>query len=170
MAALRVGIGFDRHRLEPGGRPIVVAGVPLEHALGVVAHSDGDVLLHALTDAILGAIGGTDIGTLFPDDAPENTGRASRDFVLAACEMAARQGWRLVNMDCVVLLERPRLAPLRERIRQNLLALLRPLGATSLDCIGVKGKSGEGVGPVGEQRAIEAQVVVLMQREVHSGG
>lgn len=168
MDDLRVGIGFDRHRLEAGGRPIVVGGVRLEHELGVVAQSDGDVLLHALTDAILGAIGGTDIGTLFPDDAEENAGRASRDFVLAACEISARQGWRLVNLDAVVMLQRPRLAPVRERIRQNLLALLRPLGADSIACIGVKGKSGEGVGPVGEQRAIEAQVVVLLQRRKDS--
>lgn len=170
MHDLRVGLGYDRHRLEPldgeeGVRPLIVGGVPLESDRGVVAHSDGDALLHAITDAILGAAGEEDIGRLFPNDDPRNEGRNSADFVRAAAARAGAQGWRLVNLDCVVLLERPRIGPVRERIRASILAMLEDLHPTGLHAINVKGKSGEGVGEVGLGRLIEAHAVVLLSRD-----
>ncbi len=165
----RIGLGYDRHRLEPlapagRGRPLVVAGMSLEHQRGPVSHSDGDALLHAIADAILGAIAGPDIGTLFPDDDPANEGRPSCDFVEAASSMAAERGWRLANLDAVVLLERPKLAPNRDAIRSNLLSMLGALEPESIDAICVKGKTGEGIGPVGKERLIEAHAVVLLTR------
>ncbi len=165
----RIGLGYDRHRLEPlppagAGRPLLIAGVALGHDRGPVAHSDGDALLHALTDAILGAIGGADIGTLFPDDDPANAGRDSRDFVMAAASMASDKGWKLANLDGVVLLERPKLAPVRDAIRREIFSMLQALRPESIDAISIKGKTGEGIGPVGRGRLIEAHVVVLLSR------
>lgn len=169
MHDLRVGLGYDRHRLEALSagkalRPLVVGGVRLESDRGLVAHSDGDALLHAVTDAILGAIGDEDIGRLFPNDDPRNEGRDSAEFVREAASRAAAGGWRLVNLDCVVLLERPRIGAVRERIRASILGMLEGLRPSGIGTINVKGKSGEGVGEVGQSRLIEAHAVVFLAR------
>lgn len=162
---LRVGLGWDLHRLEPlqptgQGRPLVIGGVPLDHDLGPAGHSDGDALLHALTDALLGAIGGPDIGEVFPDTDPRWEGADSADFVADALGRVHDAGWRVVNTDAVVVLERPKLAPHKRAIRENMARLLD----LPTDRVNVKGKTHERIGPLGEGRAVEAQVVVLIAR------
>lgn len=160
-----IGHGYDLHRLEPrppagNGRALIVGGVVLEFDRGPVAHSDGDVLYHAVVDALLGALCQPDIGQLFPDNAGENAGRDSADFVRAAAERVSGLGWRIGNLDCTVILERPRLSPVKEQIRGNIARLL----GVDVGQVNVKGKSHERVDAVGEGRAIEAHVVVLLER------
>ncbi len=169
----RIGHGYDLHRLEalgPGSRakPLVVGGVLLEIpplvegsvVVGVVAHSDGDVLFHAMTDALLGALGMADIGQLFPDHDPKYAGRASEFFVAEAARLVREGGWEIGNVDATVVLERPRLSPHKETIRAS---VARALGV-EVGVVNVKGKSHEGVDAVGEGRAIEAHAVVLLVR------
>ena len=165
-AAFRVGHGYDLHRLEPVapagcGRPFVLGGVRFDHDRGPVAHSDGDVLMHALTDALLGAIGAPDIGQLFPDTAPENDGRDSRVFLEAAMDRVRRAGWRLVNADMTVICERPKMGARKGEV---VAALSHILGVAAAD-LNLKGKTHERVDAVGEGRAIEAHVVVLLARD-----
>jgi 2-C-methyl-D-erythritol 2,4-cyclodiphosphate synthase len=165
----RIGHGYDLHRLEPIGpgsraRPLIVGGVVLESPAGPVAHSDGDVLYHAVVDALLGALALPDIGQLFPDNAKENDGRDSADFVREAVKQVRMAMYRVVNLDSTVILERPRIGPVKDQIRSNLAALL----GVSVSCINVKGKSHEKVDAVGEGRAIEAHAVVLLERRQDS--
>ena len=120
----RIGHGYDLHRLEPcvpmgNGRPFVLGGIRFEHDRGPVAHSDGDVLMHAVTDAILGAIGAPDIGQLFPDTAPENDGRDSRIFLEEAARRMRAAGWEIGNMDMTVICERPKLGARKQEVVQN---------------------------------------------------
>jgi 2-C-methyl-D-erythritol 2,4-cyclodiphosphate synthase len=161
--SIRIGHGWDRHRLEPltpsgMGRLLVIGGVPVDHDQGPVARSDGDVLLHAVTDALLGALGEADIGQLFPDTDIRNEGRDSAEFVTRAMQLIDEAGWRVGNLDATVVLERPRLATCKDPIRQNLARLL----GVEVSAVNVKGKTGEGVDAVGEGRAIEAHAVVLL--------
>lgn len=164
---LRIGHGFDTHRLEPldaqgpiptRARPLVLGGVPIEHDRGPVAHSDGDALLHAITDAILGAIAGPDIGELFPNDDPANQSRDSADFVRAAAARARDAGLAILNLDCTVILEKPRLSPHKDAIRASVASLL----GVDPSCVGIKGKTGEGVDAVGRGDAVHAHAVVLL--------
>lgn len=162
---IRVGLGYDLHRLEPTppngeGRPLVIGGVRLDHDRGPVARSDGDVLLHAVTDAILGALALPDIGELFPDTDPRHEARDSAEFLAEALRLADEAGYRPVNLDATIVLERPKLAPRKAEIRANLARLL----ALPEDRVNVKGKTHERVDAVGEGRAIEAHAVVLMHR------
>ncbi len=161
----RIGLGYDLHRLEPRSgaaahevKPLVLGGLPIEHDHGPISHSDGDVLLHALTDAILGALGEPDIGTLFPDTAPENAGRASRDFLLEAKRRLEAAGLAIGNIDLTLILERPRISPYKERICENLAGLLE----LERGRINLKGKTHEGVDAVGQGRALEAHAAVLL--------
>lgn len=163
---IRIGHGWDRHRLGPPppageGRRLVIGGVGFGDGPGPIARSDGDVLLHAVTDALLGALGAGDIGQLFPDDDERNEGRDSAQFVAAAVELAREKGWRVGNLDATVVLERPRLGDRRVLIRENLARLL----GVDESAVNVKGKTGEGVDAVGEGRAIEAHAVVLLIRD-----
>jgi 2-C-methyl-D-erythritol 2,4-cyclodiphosphate synthase len=167
---LRIGHGYDLHRLEPlaphgSGKPLVVGGVriPWEgpEPKGPVAHSDGDALLHALTDAILGAGALPDIGQLFPNDDPANTDRDSADILAEAVRLMRGAGWVLGNVDLTVLLQTPKLGPHKPAIRERLGRLLDLPAAR----VNLKGKTGEHVGPVGEGRAIEAHAVVLLVRD-----
>jgi 2-C-methyl-D-erythritol 2,4-cyclodiphosphate synthase len=171
--SFRIGHGYDLHRLEPfptpppaGSRvrPLIVAGVVLESPVGPVAHSDGDVLYHAVVDALLGALAMPDIGQLFPDNAAENDGRNSEDFVREAIKRVFLERYRVVNLDATVILEKPRIGPHKDTMRLNLARLLN----VHPSCINVKGKSHEKVDAVGEGRAIEAHVVVLLERETKS--
>lgn len=167
----RVGLGWDRHRLEPlppagSGRPFILGGVPLEHDLGPVGHSDGDALLHAVTDAILGAVGGPDIGQLFPNDDPRHSGQDSAVFLTEALRLAHQRGWIVGNIDVVVILEKPKIGPVKDRIRANLANLL----GVSVDAVNVKGKTGEQVDATGEGRAIDVHAVVLMARRLGEKG
>jgi 2-C-methyl-D-erythritol 2,4-cyclodiphosphate synthase len=161
----RVGLGWDRHRLEPlepagAGKPMIVGGVQLKHNLGPVGHSDGDALLHAVTDAILGAVGGPDIGQLFPNDDPRNAGQDSAVFLTEAVKRAHELGWMVGNIDVVVILERPKIGPVKESIRANLAKLL----GVNDSAVNIKGKTGEQVDATGEGRAIDVHAVVLMSR------
>ncbi|MCA9292559.1 MAG: 2-C-methyl-D-erythritol 2,4-cyclodiphosphate synthase [Phycisphaerales bacterium] len=157
----RIGHGYDLHRLEfeQGGAGLMVGGVLLAAPVRAMAHSDGDVLLHALTDALLGALGEPDIGQLFPDTDPANKGRESWDFVRAAVERVRARGYAVGNVDGTVVLQSPKLSPLKDAIRECVAGLLD----VRVDQVNIKGKTGEGVGPVGEGKAIEAHVVVLLR-------
>ncbi len=165
IPAFRVGHGYDLHRLEPiaprgPGRPLVLGGVRLEHDRGPVAHSDGDALLHAVTDAVLGALALPDIGQVFPDTDPAHESRDSGEFLRDAVRRAREGGWSVANLDATVILEHPRLAPVKDAIRANLAELLGvPVGR-----VNVKGKTHERVDAVGEGRAVEAHAVVLLTR------
>lgn len=154
----RIGIGHDTHRLSPGG-PLRLGGIDIPHDHSSSGHSDADVLLHAVTDALLGAAGLGDIGELFPDTDPANRGRDSAEMLAEVLVRVAAAGYRVVNVDSIVFAERPKLSPYKEKIRQRLASLL----SIEPDRIGVKAKTGEGLGPVGRQEAIMAQCVVLLE-------
>ncbi|MEX2118197.1 MAG: 2-C-methyl-D-erythritol 2,4-cyclodiphosphate synthase [Pirellulales bacterium] len=156
--AARVGIGHDTHRLQPGG-PLVLGGVVIPHDQGLVGHSDADVLLHALTDALLGAAALGDIGELFPDTDPANLGRDSAEMLALALARVSQAGFRVVNVDTIVFAERPKLSDYKQAIRQRIAQLLR----IDPGRIGIKAKTGESVGPVGRREAIVAQAVVLIE-------
>ncbi len=156
---VRVGLGHDRHRLCPG-RPLILGGVRIEHELGLEGHSDADVLLHAITDALLGALGLGDIGEWFPNTDPQWQGADSVIFLQAATQEIRNRGWKIGNLDCTIHAERPKLSPLKPAIRARLAELL----AIAEDRINVKAKTGERVGPVGRQEAIDADAVVLLTR------
>lgn len=163
MQRVRIGHGYDLHRLEPcapagAGRPFILGGVRFDHPLGPVGHSDGDALLHAVTDAILGAIGAPDIGRLFPDTDPAHDGADSAQFVRAAVDRMRQGGYTIGNLDVTVICERPKLGTRRDPIIANLAGLL----ACDAASINIKGKTHEGVDAVGEGRAVEVHAVVLL--------
>ena len=153
----RVGTGYDLHRLTPD-RPLVLAGVDIPSPLGPVAHSDGDVVCHAITDAILGAAGAGDIGQHFPDTDARWKGAPGLDLLGRAVEVVRERGWRVVNVDVTVILERPKLLPHVPAIRVN---LAKTLGV-SIDAVSVKGKSNEEVDAVGRREAIASHAVALL--------
>ncbi|MFH5802932.1 2-C-methyl-D-erythritol 2,4-cyclodiphosphate synthase [Alienimonas sp. DA493] len=160
----RVGAGHDTHRVVRDSdiaKPLLLGGVEVPAGFHLVGHSDADVLAHAVTDAILGACGAGDIGELFPNDAPENAGRDSADFLREAVQQAADRGWRVGNLDCTVHAERPKLSPFKLTIAARLADLL----GVEPDVVNVKAKSGEAVGPVGRGEAMTADAVVLLVRE-----
>lgn len=138
----------------------MLGGVPVPSQRGPVAHSDGDALLHAVTDAILGALALPDIGQLFPDTDPRHDGADSAVFLVEAVRQATERGWRIGNLDTTVILERPKLAPHKEAIRARLAALL----GVGVGQVNVKGKTHERVDAVGEERAIEVHAVVVLER------
>ena len=158
---LRIGTGFDLHRLEPG-HPLIVAGVELPHDRGCVAHSDGDVALRALTDALLGSVAAGDIGALFPDTDPRWAGAASDQFVRAALERVAAAGYAVGNIDLTVVLERPKLRPHIDRMRDTLADLM----SLPVDAVSVKAKTHERVDAVGRGDAIACHASVLVHHSV----
>jgi 2-C-methyl-D-erythritol 2,4-cyclodiphosphate synthase len=155
----RIGLGEDSHRTQPGG-PLRLGGIDVPHDHSLVGHSDADVLLHAVTDALLGAAGLPDIGRMFPNTDPANRGRDSADFLRLAYQQVQAAGFELVNLDCVVAAERPKLSPHNYAIRQRIAEIL----GVSPTRIGLKAKTGEGVGPVGCGESIEARCVALVTR------
>ncbi len=160
---LRIGLGHDTHRLGPGG-PLRVGGVSIPHDRHAIGHSDADVLLHAITDALLGAANAGDIGQLFPNDDPANHQRDSRELLAIAWGPLAAAGWRVQNLDCVVFAQQPKLAAHWPEIRQEIAAVLsHPDAPISVDQIGLKAKTGEHVGHIGRQEAIAAQCVALVR-------
>ncbi len=156
---MRVGIGHDTHRLAEG-RPLILGGVRLEHPRGLVGHSDADVVLHALTDALLGAAGLGDIGDAYPDTDPAWRGADSAQFLRETLARLNRGGWRVVNVDVIVFAQEPKLGPVKAALRDNLAHLL---GVAPAD-VNVKAKTGEKVGHIGRAEAIACQVVVLIDR------
>lgn len=155
----RIGLGEDRHRLdEPGTGPLRLGGVDVPHERGLVGHSDADVLLHAITDALLGAVGLPDIGEFFPNDDEANLGRNSAEFLRVAMGEVRAAGYELANLDCVVSAQHPKLSPYKDAIRHAIAGVL----GVSVGQIGLKAKTGEHVGPVGREEAIDARCVALV--------
>lgn len=153
----RIGLGIDVHRLEPGRR-CVLAGVACDSPSGPVGHSDGDAVLHAACDAVLGAAGLDDLGTLFSDRDPQNAGRDSADFCRAVLALVAARGLAVWSLDVVVETETPKLKPLRPAMR----ARLAELFGLAADRVNVKGKTGERVDAIGRGEALRATVVALL--------
>ncbi|AEF86220.1 2-C-methyl-D-erythritol 2,4-cyclodiphosphate synthase [Treponema primitia ZAS-2] len=156
---LRIGVGKDLHKLV-AGRRFLLGGVELPSDLGELGHSDGDVLAHAVIDALLGASALGDIGELFPPSETKWKDADSIALLQAAWELVRGAGWQLVNLDCVVSAERQKVLPWREQIRES---LAKALGV-SAELVFVKGKTGEGLGPIGEGLAVEALAVCLLER------
>ena len=159
MSEIRTGLGWDVHRLT-AGRPLILGGVTIASEFGLDGHSDADVLAHAITDALLGAAALGDIGMHFPDHDPRWKGADSMVFLGRALQLAAERGYRIVNLDSTVILERPKLKDYRTAIRQRIAGVL----GLDLDRVSVKFKTAEKVGPVGEGRSAEAQAVVTLER------
>ena len=159
MPEYRVGTGFDAHALEEGV-PLVLGGVRIDHPRGLAGHSDGDVLAHALTDALLGAAGLEDIGALFPSGDPALAGADSLDLLAQAWERVRADGWQLANADVVLIGEQPRLAPHREEMRQRLAAALGVAAAL----VAVRATTTDGLGFAGRGEGLAAQAVALLVR------
>ncbi|MBQ9631077.1 MAG: 2-C-methyl-D-erythritol 2,4-cyclodiphosphate synthase, partial [Treponema sp.] len=155
----RVGLGYDLHRLEEN-RKLILGGITLPSKKGEVAHSDGDVLLHAITDAILGAVAISDIGELFPDTCQKWKDASSKDLLKTAWQKVNEQGWKILNIDCVIKLEEPKFIPYREKVRESIAKILK----IDTDQIFVKAKTGEKLGSVGNGLAVEVWCTCLLAR------
>ena len=157
MATGRVGLGYDLHRFEDGG-PLRLGGVLIPHDRGLVGHSDADAVCHAVTDAILGAAAAGDIGRHFPDTDPRWKGASSIALLRSAAGLVRARGFVVVNVDVVVVTEHPRIAPHVDRMREAL------AGAVGVEpsAVGIKGKTGEGVGPTGRGEALEVHAVAML--------
>jgi 2-C-methyl-D-erythritol 2,4-cyclodiphosphate synthase len=161
VSNLRIGLGEDSHRTSEGG-PLRIGGIDVPHTRRLLGHSDADVLLHAVTDALLGAAGLPDIGQLFPNTEEANRHRDSADMLRVAYERVVAAGYRLVNLDAVVHAQRPKLSPHKAAIAARIAAIL----GVEPTRVNVKAKTGEGVGPVGHEELIEARCVALLERAV----
>jgi 2-C-methyl-D-erythritol 2,4-cyclodiphosphate synthase len=159
LSEIRTGLGWDVHRLVPG-RPLILGGVTIPSDLGLEGHSDADILAHAVTDAILGALALGDIGMHFPDTDPRWKGCDSLVFLRHANELADARGYRVVNVDSTIILERPKLKDFRDAIRAKLAATL----GLEPERVSVKFKTAETLGPVGERKSAESQAVVTLSR------
>jgi 2-C-methyl-D-erythritol 2,4-cyclodiphosphate synthase len=155
----RIGQGFDIHPLVPGRR-LVLGGVEIASERGLAGHSDADAALHALTDALLGAIGAGDIGRHYPDADAAHENRASTEFVRETVRRVHALGYRVANADVTILAEEPRLAPYLDRMRDTIAALLE----VAADAANVKATRGEGLGAIGRAEGIAAQAIVLLER------
>lgn len=157
----RIGFGNDVHRLETGGK-LILGGVEIESALGAVGHSDADALAHAVTDALLGALALGDIGAYFSDKDNQWKHADSFLFLRYALGLVKEKGYKIANLDSVINLEKPKLRPHIEKMRENLAVALE----IESDCVSVKAKTGEAVDAVGENRAIKTEAVVLLEKVV----
>ncbi|MEJ6541086.1 MAG: 2-C-methyl-D-erythritol 2,4-cyclodiphosphate synthase [Halioglobus sp.] len=155
---MRIGHGYDVHGFG-GGNTLVLGGVHIAHDRGLEAHSDGDVLIHAICDALLGAMGQGDIGQHFPDTDPANAGIDSRLLLGRVMQLVHQSGWVLGNLDATIIAESPRMAPHIQRMRENLVADM----AASLGQVNVKATTTEGLGFTGRKEGIAAHAVVLLQ-------
>jgi len=160
MLPLRTGQGWDRHRLQEG-RPLILGGVEIPWEKGLLGHSDADVLLHAVIDALLGAAALGDIGSHFPDTDEAYHGADSRKLLQHTCRLLDAAGWQIVNIDSTVIAQRPKLAGYIPQMRETMAQLL----GLPVDCVSVKAKTAEGLGCVGEGLAMDAQAAVLLQRK-----
>jgi 2-C-methyl-D-erythritol 2,4-cyclodiphosphate synthase len=154
----RIGFGSDIHRLVEG-RPLMLGGVLIESDLGADGHSDADVLLHAVTDALLGALALGDIGTHFPNSIEHWRNAESSVFLRHAVNLVKEKGYTLSNLDATVHLESPKIQPYVETIRRSFATVLE----VNVDCVSLKAKTGEGVGSIGERRAVRADAIVLVE-------
>jgi 2-C-methyl-D-erythritol 2,4-cyclodiphosphate synthase/2-C-methyl-D-erythritol 4-phosphate cytidylyltransferase/2-C-methyl-D-erythritol 2,4-cyclodiphosphate synthase len=157
---IRTGLGYDIHRLKKG-RPFLLAGIEIPFSKGEEGHSDGDALAHAVCDAILGASCLGDIGELFPPSDPAWKDADSMELLRKAFARVKQAGWRIVNLDCVVLCEKPKVLPFREQLRGSLAAALE----VAQDRVFVKGKTAEGLGAAGKGRAVEVFAQCLLEKD-----
>ena len=158
LGGMRIGIGHDTHRLQPGG-PLRLGGIDIPHDREMFGYSDADVLLHAITDALLGAAALGDIGQMFPDTDPINRNRDSAEMLRTARDDVKAVGLRICNIDCIVFAQRPKLLPHKQIIRERLADIL----GIDPERVGLQAKTGDLVGPVGREEAISAQCVVLLE-------
>ncbi len=156
---MRIGIGYDIHRLVEG-RKLILGGVQIPCEKGLLGHSDADALIHAVMDAILGALALGDIGKHFPDTDPTYRGISSVKLLEQVCRLMEQQGYRLGNLDAIIFAEKPKMAPHREQMRLNLAQALK----ADLSAVSVKAGTNEGCDAVGRGEAIACQAVVLLQK------
>lgn len=156
---IRVGYGYDVHRLVEG-RDLWLGGVHIEHTLGLLGHSDADVLIHAICDALLGAANLRDIGYHFPDTAPEYKGADSKVLLSRTVDLLAQHGYRVGNVDCTVCVERPKINPHIDAMK----AVLAPLLRVDLDAVSIKATTSERMGFVGREEGMAAHAVALIER------
>lgn len=159
MTAVRIGYGYDVHALVPG-RPLVLGGVSVPHETGLAGHSDADVLLHAIMDALLGAAALGDIGLLFPDTDEAYLGISSMVLLREVGKRIAEAGYGIVNLDATVVAQAPRLSPYREQMRQNVASALN----LSVDQVSIKATTEEHLGFTGRREGISAHAVALIER------
>jgi 2-C-methyl-D-erythritol 2,4-cyclodiphosphate synthase len=160
VTVIHVGSGHDTHRLAEG-RPLILGGVAVRHDKGLVGHSDADAVLHAVTDALLGAAGLGDIGDAYPDTDPRWKDADSRLFLTESLAQLNQMGWKPVNIDVTIFAQEPKLGPVKAAIRDSLAHLL----GLPADCVNVKAKTGEKVGHIGRGEAIGCHAVVLISRD-----
>jgi 2-C-methyl-D-erythritol 2,4-cyclodiphosphate synthase len=163
-ADYRVGIGTDIHRMAEGRR-LMLGGVYIPYPAGLLGHSDGDVVLHAIVDALLGAAGMGDIGTLFPDTDPQWKDADSKLFLYSVKEQLDKKQWEVVNVDVTIHAEAPKLGPLKGQIRRCIAGLLD----IDFASVNVKGKTNEGLGEIGTGEAMAATAVALVRKKPHRG-
>lgn len=156
---LRIGNGYDIHQLADG-LTLTLGGLAIPHTKGCVAHSDGDVLIHALCDALLGALALGDIGHLFPDTSDEFKGIDSKILLSRVMAIVREKGWKVVNADMTLLLQRPKIAPYVIRMRET----LAPMLGVGVDCVSIKATTTEKLGPIGREEGVSAYAVVLLAR------
>ncbi|MDR7922653.1 MULTISPECIES: 2-C-methyl-D-erythritol 2,4-cyclodiphosphate synthase [unclassified Thermosynechococcus] len=157
---IRIGNGYDIHQLVPE-RPLILGGIKLEHTLGLLGHSDADVLTHAIMDALLGALSLGDIGHYFPPSDPKWAGADSQVLLAKVAALIAERGWQVGNIDAVVVAERPKLKPYLDQMRDRLATTL----GIDRDQISIKATTNEKLGPVGREEGIAAYAVALLQSE-----
>ncbi len=157
---MRIGLGYDVHAFAKGRR-LVLGGVEIPHELGLLGHSDADVLAHALADAVLGALREGDIGQHFPDTDAAYRDADSLALLAQVGRLATDGGWRIADADCVLVLERPKIAGYREQMRVNLAGAL----GIAVENVGVKATTTEGLGFAGREEGVAAQAVVLLERD-----
>lgn len=156
--SFRIGQGYDIHRLVPG-RALILGGVRIDYEMGLLGHSDADALLHAITDALLGAAGLGDIGRHFPDTDPAYKDADSRVLLSEAVSLVVKAGWAIVNVDATVIAQAPKLAPHMDRIRESVAQAI----GIDLQRVNIKAKTNEGCDAVGQKQAIEVQAIALLE-------
>lgn len=157
---LRIGNGYDIHKLV-SDRPLILGGINIPHELGLLGHSDADVLTHAIMDAMLGALSLGDIGHYFPPSDPKWKGADSLELLAQVNQLVLEKGWQIGNIDSVIVAERPKLKPYIEKMRDRLSSVLN----VAPDCIGVKATTNEKLGPVGREEGIAAYAVALLVKQ-----
>ena len=157
---VRIGNGYDIHKLGPE-RPLILGGIKIDHAMGLIGHSDADVLTHAIMDAMLGALSLGDIGHYFPPSDPQWAGADSIDLLKRVNDLVKGAGWRISNIDSVVVAERPKLKPYIEKMRSRLATTL----GLEADQVSIKATTNEKLGPVGREEGIAAYAVVLLEKD-----
>lgn len=162
---MRIGIGYDIHRLVVE-RKLLIGGVDIPYIKGLLGHSDADVLLHALCDALLGAIAEGDIGEHFPDTDPKYQGASSMELLKLVLGLVSKKGYSICNIDAVIIAQEPSMAPFKEKIRGNLASALK----VDKDCVSIKAKTNEGIGATGRKEAIACYVVALLKKPADKQG